>query len=98
MNVTIDGSDLGIQANPYLASNLLIGRHLVSVAKKDPGSPIDFSSIPKQVSIQYTKTTDVSFTLTKFAPNFTLNNLNDNPVSLDVYKDRVVLLIFFTHT
>ena len=98
MAVTIDGNDLGIQANPYLTSNLLTGRHLVSVAKTDPRSPIDFSSIPKEVTINHKETTDVSFALTKFAPNFTLNNLNDNPVSLNNYKDQVVLLVFFTHT
>jgi hypothetical protein len=98
MIVNVDGANLGIQSNPYLLDNLIAGQHLVSVAKSDPYSPIDYSSIPKEVLISHHQTTDVSFSLTKFAPIFTLNNLNDEQVALDDYRDQVILLIFFTHT
>jgi len=98
MAVTIDDMDIGVQPNPYLSDPILAGRHLVSVAKKDPQSPIDFTSIPQKVTVIYNEITNVSFALTKIAPGFTLNNLNDHPISLENYIDRVVLLVFFTHT
>jgi len=98
VEVFLNGISRGVKENPCLFSNLEAGNHQVAVAKKDKASPIDYNSIPQIVAVEANKTADVIFPLTKFAPNFTLTNLNNDEVTLENYHGKVVLLVFFSHT
>lgn len=97
MLVRLDNDSLGVKPNPCLLTDIVAGRHQVAISKDDPESAVDFSSCPRLVSVKENDTTDVTFTLTKFAPIFTLKTLtNDKPVSLADYRGKVVLLVFFS--
>lgn len=96
--VMLDNHLQGKQPNNCLLGNVEAGKHQVVVSKKDFQSPIDFSSIPKLVTVKSNETTDVDLALTKFAPNFTLKNLTEQNVTLENYQGKVVLLVFFSHT
>ena len=96
--LTLDNHLKGKQPNNCLIGNIEAGKHQLVIAKKDPQSPIDFSSIPKIITVNAHETTNVELALTKLAPNFTLKNLNGQDVTLENYQGKVVLLIFFSHT
>lgn len=96
--VFLDGIYESNRQLPCLLSGIEAGKHQLAVAKKDLSSPIDFNSIPQIVTVDYNKTTDAALQLTKFAPDFTLKNLADEEVSLENYRGKVVLLVFFSNT
>ena len=77
---------------------VIAGRHQVEVFKDDPFNPIDYSSSPQLVAVNSNDTSEVAFALTKSAPNFTLKSLVDEDITLQEYRGKVVLLIFFSHT
>lgn len=96
--VMLDNIAKGFEPNECVFEGIDVGKHQVVVSKKDPVSPIDFSSVPKLVTVKANETTDVDLALTKLAPNFTLKNLNEQDVTLENYQGKVVLLVFFSHT
>ncbi len=96
--VMLDKNLKGKQPNNCVFPNIEAGKHQVVISKNDPLSPIDFSSIPKLVTVNANETTDVNLSLTKLAPNFTLKNLNEQNVTLENYQGKVILLLFFSHT
>jgi len=98
MFVTLDNVDKGLHPNGCMLKDIEAGRHQVVVSKKDTESPIDFTSTPKLVAVKANETTNVDFALTKLAPNFTLKNLDNKDITLESYRDRVVLLVFYSHT
>lgn len=98
MFVKLDNVDQGWLPNGCLLSDIIAGRHLITAAKPDPQSPIDFSSIPKLVTVRAGETTHAALALTKLAPNFTLKNLQQQEITLANYQGKVVLLVFFSHT
>ena len=98
MAVILDNDSLGLHSNGCVITALEVGKHQVAVAKDDPASPIAFTSSPQLVAVTANETTDVNFALTKLAPNFTLKNLKNENVTLESFRGKVVLLVFYSHT
>ena len=97
-NIYLDGDTLGLQEIPFIIDNIIAGNHLVSISLEDNKSPIDYSCKPERVSVEGNKTNDVILALTKFAPDFSLYNLNDENIKLEDFKNKVVFLVFYSHT
>ncbi len=98
MVFTLDNVEQGLLPNPCVVQGIEAGTHQIIVSKRDPESPIDFSSTPKLVKVKANETTQVALVLTKLAPDFTLKNLNNEAITLSNYQGKVVLLVFFSHT
>ena len=98
MDVILDNIPRGQFANPCTFEGIEAGRHQVAVSKEDQSSSIDFSASPQRVSVHPDAIADVVFALTKFAPDFTLKNLDDEDISLANYRGKVALLVFYIHT
>jgi len=96
--IYLDGNYLGLQALPFKIEHLEAGRHLLSVTMDDDSSPIDFSSKPEKVLVEKDKTSEIAFALTKSAPDFSLHSINDELINLSDFKNKAVLLIFFSYT
>ncbi len=96
--VQIDSDTLGLQAIPCQIKDVAAGSHLISVTMEDPASPIDYSSRPEKVIVEKDKTNDIIFALTKFAPHFSLYNLNEENIKLEDLLNKVVFLVFYSHT
>ncbi|HEX9974403.1 MAG TPA: hypothetical protein VGD14_20210 [bacterium] len=97
MLVLLDNDSIGIKPNPCIVTDIVAGKHQVAIFKDDPQSVVDFSSSPKLVAVNKNDTTDVTFALTKLAPNFTLKKLkNDESVTLADCQGKVVLLVFYS--
>jgi hypothetical protein len=99
MAVQLDNKDLGMFQNPCVLSDLVTGRHQVALSKKDPAdSLVDFNCSPKMVEIKNNDTTKIELLLTKLAPDFTLENLNQEERALQDFRGKVVFLVFFSYT
>jgi len=98
-NVIFDEDTMGLQPNPLIINDVRFGEHFLRATKADPDTTkhVDFSII-KSVIVSSSDTTRDSIVLSKFAPQFTLQNLNDEEIVLKDYRDKVILLVFFSHT
>jgi len=99
MEVILDDNDLGIHQNPCVLSEVVIGTHKVTLSKDDPADTlVDFNCNPELVEINNADTTRIELSLTKLAPDFTLENLNHEERTLHDYQGKVVFLVFFSNT
>ena len=96
--VILDNISLGLKSLPFLMTDIIAGTHQFSLKKEDPFSPIDYSSVPKLAAVPANDTAEVVIALTKLAPNFTLYNLDNEEITLEHYRGKVVLLIFYSYT
>ena len=99
MEIFLDDNYLGIHQNPCVLSGLVIGKHQVALSKDDPMDPlVDFNCNPQLVDLTTDDTTLIELSLTKLAPDFTLENLNHEERKLHDYQGKVVFLVFFSYT
>ena len=99
MEVILDDNNLGIYPNPCILTDLVIGKHQITLSKDDPADTlVDFNCNPELVEINNADTTRIELSLTKLAPDFTLENLNHEERTLHDYQGKVVFLVFFSNT
>ena len=99
MEVILDDNNLGIYPNPCILTDLVIGKHQITLSKDDPADTlVDFNCNPEMIEINTEDTTRIELSLTKLAPDFTLQNLNQEDRTLHEYHGKVVFLVFFSYT
>jgi hypothetical protein len=97
--VILDTVNYGKHENPCLFSDIVIGFHKLFIQTETTAGST------KTVEVLQNQVTAVDFWLESegpyvgnTAPNFTANDINGNPVSLEGLKGKVVLLALFEHT
>lgn len=110
IHVTLDEDLLGYFPNPHIIENLLVGTYWVEVRTTAlyESDTLDYYSELQKVKVSHKQTTIATFPLDTdipvspyagyVAPDFELNDIESNLVSLSGLAGEVVLLYFFTAT
>jgi hypothetical protein len=95
----LDDTKYGAHPNPYLLDNVVIGSHKLHVYDDNNAGVFQMVEVSRDLR------TDIAVSFVaegpyagSLAPKFTAKTIDDQPITLEGQRGKVVLLLFFEHT
>ncbi len=99
VHVVLDDAEMGHFQNPYVLDNVVVGTHKLFVQDKLGASSTDLIEVKKD---EITSSTFILQTIGPYlgntAPAFSTTDIQENQITSESLKGKVVLLAFFEHT
>ncbi len=103
LQIDLDLNDLGKMENPCLLEDVVIGLHRLHVfTEASPGTTLTNLEVREDEVTRVLFTMDTGPSVGPYvgnqAPQFTTQDIQDNPISLQDHQGKVILLAFFEYT